>query len=69
MHEYDNGDLKMINLKNYMFALKSTWIHRLIVNNSKYVLVFETTYNKINDVINWGLEFTKRMIQNKNNIF
>ena len=69
MHEYDNGDLKMINLKRYMLALKSTWIHRLIVNNSKYVLVFETTYNKINDFINWGLEFTKRMIQNKNNIF
>ena len=60
MQEYDKGGLKMINLKNYMLALKSTWIRRLIVNTSKYVSIFETMYTKIYDLINRGLEFTKR---------
>ena len=69
MQEYDKGGLKMINLKNYMLALKSTWIRRLIVNTSKYVSIFETMYTKINDLINRGLEFTKRLIRNKSNIF
>ena len=69
MQEYDKGGLKMIHLKNYMLALKSTWIRRLIVNTSKYVSIFETMYTKINDLINRGLEVTKRLIRNKSNIF
>ena len=69
MQEYDKGGLKMITLKNYMLALKSTWIRRLIVNSSKYVSIFETMYTKINDLINQGLEFTKRLKRNKNIIF
>ena len=40
-----------------------------IVNTSKYVSIFETMYTKINDLNNWGLEFTKRLIRNKGNIF
>ena len=59
----------MINLKNFMLALKSTWIRRLTVNTSKYVSIFETMYTKINDFINRGPEFTKRLIRNKSNIF
>ena len=58
-----------MSVKNYMLALKSTWIRRLIVNTSKYVSIFETMYTKINDLINRGLEFTKRLIRNKSNIF
>ena len=59
MQEYGKGGLKMINLKNYMLALKSTWIRRLIVNTSKCVSIFETMYTKINDLINRGLELLK----------
>ena len=59
----------MINLKNYICALKSTWIRRLLANDSKYVSVFESKYTKIRDLINRGLEFTKGPIRNKNNIF
>ena len=51
----------MINLKNYICALKSTWIRRLLANDSKYT--------KIKDLTNRGLEFTKGLIRNKNNIF
>ena len=69
MQEYDRGGLKMINLKNYICALKSTWIRRLLANDSKYVSVFESKYTKIKDLINRGLEFTKGLIINKNNIF
>ena len=59
----------MINLKNYICALKSTWIRRLLANDSKYVYVFESKYTKIKDLINRGLEFTKGLTRNKNNIF
>ena len=69
MQEYDRGGLKMINLKKYICALKSTWIRRLLANDSKYVSVFESKYTKIKDLINRGLEFTKGLIRNKNNIF
>ena len=48
----------MINLKNYICALKSTWIRRLLANDSKYVSVFESKYTKIKDLINrdWNLQ-------------
>ena len=44
MQECERGGLKIINLKNYICALKSTWIHRLLANDSKYVSVFESNY-------------------------
>ena len=34
MQEYDRGGLKMINLKNYICALKSIWIRCLLANDS-----------------------------------
>ena len=42
---------------------------RLLANDSKYVSVFESKYAKTKDLINRGLEFTKGLIRNKNNIF
>ena len=36
---------------------------------NRYVSVFESKYTKIKDLIDRGLEFTKGLIRNKNNIF
>ena len=59
----------MINLNNYICALKSTWIRRLLANDSKNVSVFESKYTKNKGLIDRALEFTKGLVRNKNNIF
>ena len=69
MQNYETGGLKMINLRNYIYALKSTWIRRLIINDSKYKTIFETKYSKVEDLINRGLDFARFLKTNKNNKF
>ena len=59
----------MINLRNYIYALKSTWIRRLIINDSKYKTIFEIKYSKVEDLINRGLDFARFLKTNKNNKF
>ena len=59
MQNYETGGLKMINLRNYIYILKSTWIRRLIINDSKYKTIFETKYSKVEDLISRGLDFAR----------
>ena len=51
MQDYSKGGLKMLNIKNYIVALKTTWIRRLVTKDSKYINIFETQYPKVNDLI------------------
>ena len=69
MQNYETGGLKMINLRNCICALKSTWIRRLIINDSKYKTIFETKYSKVEDLINRGLDFARVLKTNKSNKF
>ena len=69
MQEYNIGGLKMTNLKNYICALKSTWIRRLILNDSKYKTMFEANYSNIKEIVNRGLEFVRKMLNDKTNKF
>lgn len=59
----------MSNLKNYICALKSTWIRRLILNDSKYKTMFEAKYSNIKEIVNRGLEFVRKMLNDKTNKF
>ena len=59
----------MINLRNYIYVLKSTWIRRLIINDSKYKTMFETKYSKVEDLINRGLDFARFLKTSKSNKF
>ena len=69
MQNYETGGIKMINLRNYICALKSAWIRRLIINDLKYKTIFETKYLKVEDLINRGLDFARVLKTNKSNKF
>ena len=55
--DYFNGGLKMVELNNYINALKIGWIRRLITTNSKYKILFETNYIRIKELINRGAPY------------
>jgi len=39
--DYAEGGLKMVNLENFIKALKATWIRRLMISDAPWVLLFE----------------------------
>ena len=67
--EYNNGGLKMIQLNNYINALKIGWIRRLIRGNSKYKILFETIHTSINDLLNRGETYIEEIKSNCTNKF
>lgn len=69
MQDYEYGGLKMINLRNYIIALKSTWIRRLIVHDTKYKTLFESKYASLDLLLKRGTEFIKRIRSNNTNPF
>lgn len=63
------GGLKMIQLNNYILALKCMWIRRLIITNANYKNIFQIYYTQISELITRGVEYMRRMKTNKNNQF
>ena len=55
MQDYSKG-----GLKNYIVALKTTWIRRLVTKDSKYINIFETQYPQVNDLIIRGAAYIKQ---------
>ena len=66
--EYSYGGLKMINIKAFIFALKTTWIRKIYSKNSKWLIILENYLNK-NLLVNCGLDYLKEVIQNMKNKF
>ena len=52
MQGYENCELKIIKIKDYIIALKNTWIRRLLKSEHKYKHIFETVYSRIYYLIN-----------------
>ena len=69
MQHYSKGGLKMLNIKNYIVALKTTWIRRLVTKDSKYINIFETQYPKVNDLIIRGAAYLKQWQKSIKNRF
>ena len=69
IQEYNAGGLKMININNFVSALKISWIRRLITVDSKYKAIFELVYTKINNLLYRGMEFINELKMNRNNVF
>ena len=69
IQEYEDGGLKMIHLNHYICSLKCTWIRRLISSETKYKNIYEFYYTKIDNLINRGKEFARRLITDKTYIF
>ena len=41
--EYQDGGIKMINITNFIAALKATWIRRVLMNHSKWHTLFQVS--------------------------
>ena len=62
--------MKMVGLRrNYITALISTWIRRLLKCDHKYKYIFETKYSKTETLVNRGTEFIHSVKANKTNRF
>ena len=44
----------MLQLNNYIYGLKISWIRRLINGNSKYRILFETVHTNVKDILSRG---------------
>ena len=44
----------MIQIKQYIAALKTSWIRKFITNDSKYKTFFENIYTKVKHFVNRG---------------
>lgn len=65
---YENARLKMIDFENFMMALKSGWIKRLILSN--ITNLFKPYFgNHMQTLMKSGIDFAKIIIKNSNNRF
>ena len=54
IQDFEQGGLRMIHLEKYVYALKLGWIRRLVLNDSKYILLFGSVYENIESILNKG---------------
>lgn len=67
---YENAGLKMIDFENFMIALKSSWIRRLIFSNSKWTNLFKANFGyNMQTLMKFGIDFTNMIKKNSNNKF
>ena len=69
IQDFDQGGLRMIHLEKYIYALKLGWIRRLVLNDSKYKLLFESVYENIEYILNKGDTYIDELKNNCNNKF
>lgn len=58
--KYEHGGLRMVDIKSYIKGLKSTWMRRLIRDNSKWKTMLENTIN-IEKILNTGSDYILQM--------
>ena len=66
--EYGEGGLKMINITAFIDALKSTWIRRLLMTDSKWQ-IFIKQYIQIEKLTSCGIKYLQETIINLPNKF
>lgn len=60
----------MINIYNFLIALKTSWIRRLILNDSKWKYLFESeTNSSINELMYFGNDYTILLMERTSNLF
>lgn len=57
---YEDGGLKMININNFIAAMKCTWVRRLYNSNSKWQNIFMSQVDK-DKFFSYGDEFIKQL--------
>ena len=66
--EYEDGGLKMVNVKNFIYALKTTWIRRLSLNNSKWQNLFNCSVST-EKLFGCGTAYVDKVLQTITNKF
>ena len=51
MQDFEQGGLRMIHLENYINALKLGWVRRLLLNDSRYKLLFQSIYVNVESLL------------------
>ena len=69
IQDFEQGGLRMIHVEKYIYALKLGWIRRLVLNDSKYKLLFESAYENIESILNKGDTYIEELKNNRNNKF
>ena len=69
IQDFIQGELRMIHLKKYIYALKLGWIRRLIINESKYKILIQSTYEKYRIYLKKGDTYIEEMMNNCSNKF
>ena len=67
--DYNNGGLRMVDLENFIYSMKITWIRRYIHQPKTYFSIFNFMYPFMNDFQNFGAEFISTKIKRINNPF
>lgn len=66
--EYCDGGLKMVNLKVFIDALKSTWLRRILVNNCKWQAIVKT-YVDLNKLTGCHIKYIEEKMKDMKNQF
>ena len=67
--DYNNGGLRMVDLENFIYSMKITWIRRYIHQPKTYFSIFNFMCPFMNDFQNFGAEFISTKIKRINNPF
>ena len=67
--EYSDGGLKMINIEDFITALKTTWVRKLIINNSLWSTILQPSVN-VQSLLTLGTTYiTENILRKTKNRF
>ena len=68
IQNYNEGDLRMIEVKTFLKSMKLTWLRRIVVNSTKYYLMIKELYPILEKCFRYGsrvFDEEKNTINNK----
>ena len=70
MQDYQDAGLRMVNLDNFIHALKLSWIYRLFRGQQcAFIPVFEQCISPIDMLLKFGSDWPKILIKRTGNVF
>ena len=66
---YEAGGLRMVDVKSFLFALKISWLKRILCDNGKITKIRLKMYQLIQNVKQRGGEYANIVMQRVKNIF
>ena len=66
--EYENGGLKMLDIKAFIFALKSTWFRRILNTEGIWQNIISQFFD-IKLLLKFGAAYVEKVIDQQTNLF